>query len=257
MSTPHAAAPEVFDELDPHGMGAYTKHSHHIVSGMTLKSILIILLAFTAITVGAAQAEKFIETSLHIELPRWVNVIVAMSIATVKASLVLMFFMLLRYSNPINTVVFLFCLLAFALFLFFTLLDLGTRGMINPIKAHQVEAGGIGGIRAGWRADAPIINQAPVVFWRERKIAEVGIDEYNRMKSILSHPHEGHGAPAVSSGNMSINRPGITPGLFSAVAPAAHDEHAPHGASPAPHGAPDAPAHSPAAAPASAEPAKH
>ena len=250
MSTPHAAAPQVFDELDPHGMGAYTKHSHHIVSGMTLISILIILLSFTAVTVGAAQAEKWIEASLHYQLPRWVNVLVAMSIATVKATLVLMFFMLLRFSNPINTVVFLFCLLAFALFLFFTMLDLGTRGMINPIKARQVEAGGIGGIRAGWGADAPIINQAPVVFWRERKITEVGIDRFNEIKNILAHPHHGHAAPAVSSGNMSINRPGITPGLFNAIAPVPHDDHAPHGASPA---------HSPAStpAPAAAQPAKH
>lgn len=255
MSTPHAAAPEVFNELDPHGMGAYTKHSHHIVSGMTLISILMILLGFTAVTVGAAQVEKWIEASLHYELPRWVNVIVAMSIATVKATLVLMFFMLLRFSNPINTVVFLFCLLAFALFLFFTMLDLGTRGMINPIKAHQVEAGGIGGIRAGWRADAPIINQAPVVFWRERKIAAVGIERYNELKNILSHPHEAHAATPASSGNMSINRPGITAGLFEAVAPAAHDSHAPHGA--APHAAPHAAesAHAPAATPAA--PAKH
>lgn len=254
MSTPHAAQPEVFDELDPHGYGASTKHSHHIVSGMTLKSILLILLAFTAITVGAAQAEKWIEASLHYELPRWVNVFVAMSIATVKATLVLMFFMLLRYSNPINTVVFLFCLLAFALFLFFTLLDLSTRGMINPIKAHQVEAGGIGGIRAGWSKDAPIINQAPVVFWRERKIAEIGVDKYNWMKSILSHPHEHAGAVPISSGNISINRPGITAGLFGAEAPAAHDEHGAHGAehaTPAAHGEPATHEAKPA------EPAKH
>lgn len=230
MSTPHANTPEVFDELDPHGMGAYTKHSHHIVSGMTLKSILIILLAFTAITVGAAQAEKWIEHSLHFELPRWVNVLVAMSIATVKATLVLMFFMLLRYSNPINTVVFLFCLLAFALFLFFTILDLGTRGMINPIKAHQVEAGGIGGIHAGWRTgkDSIMINQAPVVFWRERKIAEVGIEEFNRMKNILSHPHESHPNAQFSSGNLSLNRPGLTPDLFEAAAAPAHDPHGAH-----------------------------
>ncbi|MBX3388757.1 MAG: cytochrome C oxidase subunit IV family protein [Phycisphaeraceae bacterium] len=254
MSTPHAAAPEVFDELDPHGMGAYTKHSHHIVSGMTLKSILVILLAFTALTVGAAQAEKWIESALHYELPRWVNVIVAMSIATVKATLVLMFFMLLRYSNPINTVVFLFCLLAFALFLFFTLLDLGTRGMINPIKAHQVEAGGIGGIHAGWGKDAPIINQAPVVFWRERKIAEVGVDKYNWMKSILAHPHKHANIVPNSSGNISINRPGITAGLFSAEAPVAHDEHGAHGAgdhAPAGHAEPEK--HEPKAA----EPVQH
>ncbi|MGH7244297.1 MAG: cytochrome C oxidase subunit IV family protein [Phycisphaerales bacterium] len=245
MSTPHALTTDVFDELDPHGGGAATKHSHHIVSGMTLGSILMILLAFTAITVGAAQAEKWIEVALHFELPRWVNVFVAMSIATVKATLVLMFFMLLRYSNPINTVVFLFCLLAFSLFLFFTMLDLGTRGAINPIKAHQVEAGGIGGIHAGWGANAPIINQAPVVFWRERKIADVGIDRFNQMKAILSHPHEGHGDGSTSStGNISINRPGVTPGLFGAVAPAAHDEHGAHGAHDAAgegHAAPAAP----------------
>lgn len=257
MSTPHATQPEAFDELDPHGFGGYIKHSHHIVSGMTLKSILLILLAFTALTVGAAQGEKWIEASLHYELPRWVNVIVAMSIATIKATLVLMFFMLLRYSNPINTVVFLFCLLAFALFLFFTLLDLGTRGMINPIKAHQVEAGGIGGIRAGWTTgkDAILINQAPVVFWRERKIAEVGVEKYDWMKSILTHPHEHANAAPNSSGNISINRPGITAGLFSAEAPVAHDEHGGHGAgghaAPAGHAEPEKHEAKPA------EPAKH
>ena len=155
MSTP---ATEVFNELDPHGMGSYTKHSHHIVSGMTLKLILAILLAFTALTVGAAQAEKWVEASFALELPRWVNVVVAMSIATVKATLVLMFFMLRRYTNPINTIVFLFCLLAFGLFLFFTLLDLSTRGEINEIKAKQVEAGGIGGIHYGWGKNAPLVE---------------------------------------------------------------------------------------------------
>ncbi|MFO0861405.1 MAG: cytochrome C oxidase subunit IV family protein [Phycisphaerales bacterium] len=250
MSTPHSTA-EVFSELDPHGFGGYTKHAHHVVSGTVLKVILGILLAFTVVTVGAAQFEKWIETSLAIQLPHWVNVFIAMSIATVKATLVLMYFMLLRYSNPINTIVFLFCLLAFALFLFFTLLDLSTRGAINPIKAHQVEAGGIGGITAGWRTgpDAILISQAPVVFWRERKITEVGQKRFDEMKAILSHG--GHGsthAPEGSTGNRSLNRPGLTEGLFSATAPAAHGSgHDAHGSE---HGAQPAPAHN-------AEPAKH
>lgn len=256
MSAPHAANnAEVFNELDPHGFGGYTKHSHHIVSGITLKSILAILLMFTAVTVGAAQGEKWIESSLHVELPRWVNVLVAMSIATVKATLVLMFFMLLRYSNPINTVVFVFCLLAFALFLFFTMLDIGTRGMFNPVTAKQVEAGGIGGIRGGWGKDAPFVNTAPVVFWRERKIAEVGIERYNEIKAQLSHGHAVHHAhgPEQSTGNLSINRPGLTPGLFSATAP--EPEHgAGHGAQDAGHGAHADHAPAKEAAPA---PAKH
>ncbi len=255
MSTPHAATPEVFDELDPHGFGGTTKHSHHIVSGMTLKSILGILLFFTVVTVAASQAEKWFEVSFAYALPRWVNVAVAMSIATIKATLVLMYFMLLRYSNPINTIVFLFCLLAFSLFLFFTLLDLGTRGAIDPMKAHAIEAGGTGNYTYAWTENpAVIVDKPAVVYWREKKIAAVGQARYDELKHVLAHGHGGlhFKAPTVSSGNASINRPGLTPGLFDATAPVAHEEgHSEH--APA--------AHDPAAkpeAPAKAEPAgKH
>lgn len=228
MSNAHAAhASHGFDELDPHGAGKHTKHSHHIVSGITLVGVLGILLAFTALTVGLAQGEKWVMSYFQIELPRWVNVAVAMSIATVKATLVLMYFMLLRYSNPINTIVFLICLLAFALFLFFTGLDLSNRGNIDPVKASAIQAGGVGGIKAGWSKDAPVIDKATVVYWRERKLNEVGPEKYAKMKAVFSHSHAEHAShgAAVPTGNAAHVPAGLTPGLFEAAAPAAHDAH--------------------------------
>ncbi|HEX8875151.1 MAG TPA: cytochrome C oxidase subunit IV family protein [Phycisphaerales bacterium] len=243
MSNAHAAhASHGFDELDPHGAGKHTKHSHHIVSGVTLLGVLGILLAFTALTVGLAQGEKWVMAYFSIELPRWVNVAVAMSIATVKATLVLMYFMLLRYSNPINTIVFLVCLLAFALFLFFTGLDLSNRGNIDPVKANAIQAGGVGGMKAGWGNTAPVIDKAAVVYWRERKLNEVGPEKYAKMKAAFSHSHAAHDShgPTGPTGNAAAVRAGLTPGLFDAAAPASHDGHDSHGADS--HAAPAKPA---------------
>lgn len=228
MSNAHAAhASHGFDELDPHGAGKHTKHSHHVVSGVTLLGVLGILLAFTALTVGLAQGEKWVMSYFSIELPRWVNVAVAMSIATVKATLVLMYFMLLRYSNPINTIVFLVCLLAFALFLFFTGLDLSNRGNIDPVKATAIQAGGVGGVKAGWAKDAPVIDKATVVYWRERKLNEVGPEKYAKMKAVFSHSHAAHEAHAskAPTGNAAQVSSGLTPGLFEAASPSNHDSH--------------------------------
>jgi cytochrome c oxidase subunit 4 len=233
MSNAHAAhASHGFDELDPHGAGKHTKHSHHIVSGVTLVGVLGILLVFTALTVGLAQGEKWVMSYFAIELPRWVNVAVAMSIATIKATLVLMYFMLLRYSNPINTVVFLVCLVAFGLFLFFTGLDINNRGNIDGVKANQIQAGGIGGINYGWTKPGkqPItIDKASVVFWRERKLNEVGPEKYAKMKAAFSHGHAEHAhadtGPTASAAKV---RSGATPGLFDNAASAAHEEHGGH-----------------------------
>ncbi len=245
MSNAHAAsASHGFDELDPHGAGQHTKHSHHIVSGVTLVGVLGILLVFTALTVGLAQGEKWVMSYFAIELPRWVNVAVAMSIATIKATLVLMYFMLLRYSNPINTIVFLVCLLAFALFLFFTGLDLSNRGNIDPIKASAIQAGGTGGFSYGWAkpSGVPItVDKASVVFWREKKLNEVGPEKFAKMKATFSHGHAEHAhtqtGPTPSAAHV---RSGLTPGLFDAAAPASHDAHSgAHGDS---HGEPAKPA---------------
>lgn len=129
------------NELDPHGG---TPHEHHVTSAFTLKLILGLLLFFTILTVGQAQAEKWIAHVFAIELPNWLNVAVVMAIATVKATLVLLYFMHLKHDNPINAVIFGFTLLGVAIFLFFTFLDIGNRGYIDESKYAQVVKGGSG-----------------------------------------------------------------------------------------------------------------
>lgn len=146
MSNSHAAnSPEVFDETDPHGQHFHGQHESHVIVGpFLLRSILGFLLLFTVLTVGFAQAEIAIQNWLGIELPWWVNVAGAMSIAVVKSLLVMAIFMQLRYDNPVNSVAMLFCFFALGLFLLFTGLDLFSRGWIYEFKAGQVVAGGTG-----------------------------------------------------------------------------------------------------------------
>jgi cytochrome c oxidase subunit 4 len=51
------------------------------------------------------------------------NLWIAMAIATVKAALVLLYFMHLRYDHPVNAMVFIFTLFFVALFIGATLVD--------------------------------------------------------------------------------------------------------------------------------------
>jgi len=138
MSNAHAAH---FDEQHPHG----EHHEHHVTPAITLKLILGILLFFTVATVGIAQAERWATHELGIPFPLWVNVVVAMSIATVKSTFVLMYFMHLKHDNPINSIIFGFTLLAFVIFMFFTFLDINNRGYVDSIKGSSALKGGSGG----------------------------------------------------------------------------------------------------------------
>lgn len=222
-----------FDELDPHGAKAHS--SHHIVGPFTLRGILAILLFFTLLTVGLAQAEQAIAGWLNIELPWWVNVVVAMSIACVKAALVMAFFMQLRYDSPVNTMVMAFCLFACALFLFFTSLDLFTRGRIYEYKVAQVVPGGTG-----------LQGKPTVTAARENYLAalaqEFGAEKaqqvFDQRRSVVVHAHHGVHVDTALSANRTRPVTGIT-GALEANAPAA-DEHG-HGAHDS-HAEPEAPA---------------
>lgn len=135
----HAAAHDL--DHDPHGG---TPHEHHVTSGFTLKFILSLLLVFTVLTVGQAQAEQWIAHTFDVDLPNWLNVAIVMTIAAVKATLVLLYFMHLRHDNPINAIIFGFTLLGVAIFLFFTFLDIGNRGYLDPQKGDVQVFGGSG-----------------------------------------------------------------------------------------------------------------
>lgn len=95
-------------------------HEHPITGPKTYAMVLVGLLIMTVVTVGAA----------YIDFGPW-NTVVAIGIATVKASLVALFFMQLRF-DKFNAIIFVGGLLFLAIFLIWTLFDLSTRTEVLP-----------------------------------------------------------------------------------------------------------------------------
>jgi caa(3)-type oxidase subunit IV len=214
----HAFNPDV-DSVDPHGDHT-GHHAHVIMSAFTLKFVLALLVAFTLLTVGQAQLELFIQSEFNIVFPKWVNVVACMGIATVKALLVCLFFMQLKYDNPLNSIVFMFTLLGVGLFLGFTALDLGTRGSIYEYKSKLIIPGGAG------LGGSPATATA-----RQALLEKVGPERFEEIrKDVESHKH-GHGAVAVTGSTPGQSRPqtGTTPSLFDLDPPAAGSHEQGHG----------------------------
>ncbi len=84
----------------------------HVVPVKVLAAVWGTLLALTVLTVAVAD----------VDLGR-LNLEIALAIAIVKASLVLLFFMHMKYDRPMNAIVFIAALLFFMLFVSLALLD--------------------------------------------------------------------------------------------------------------------------------------
>jgi cytochrome c oxidase subunit 4 len=84
----------------------------HVISPGVLLAVFAALMAMTAITVAVTW----------VDLGPW-NLVAAMVIATLKATLVALYFMHLRYDQPFNALVFVAALAFLALFLVLTLMD--------------------------------------------------------------------------------------------------------------------------------------
>lgn len=119
-------------------MSAAHAHTHdhldgevhaHVAPWQFMFGILVVLLALTGLTVY---------TALHIDVGMTGNLIIAIGIATFKAALVVGFFMHLHWDNKFNAVALLFCLLAIATFMLFSLIDLGSRGRLDPTQAQRI-----------------------------------------------------------------------------------------------------------------------
>lgn len=143
-SDPHHFHSDGGDGHDDHG-----DHGHHISSIKLLLGVLLALLALTALTVFSAKGEVWLVETFDVHISQLTNVIIAMSIASVKALLVCMYFMHLRHDNPINTYIMLFTVVVFGLFLTFPALDLATRDAVDTDHKGQVVAGGSGEFGAG------------------------------------------------------------------------------------------------------------
>lgn len=97
-------------------------HSHHVSPTSLYWSVYGGLMVLTVITVLAYYIPIWLNVNLGVA-----NVIIAMAIATTKASLVVLFFMGLKYDKRFLAVAFLSSLIFLGLFLGFTLLDINTR----------------------------------------------------------------------------------------------------------------------------------
>jgi cytochrome c oxidase subunit 4 len=107
MASSHAAA-HVHEEHEHGGTGVYVK-------------TLIGLLILTAITVGAAGFDFGSG-----------NVVIALTIATIKGTLVALFFMHLKWDKPVNAVIAMAGFLFLGIFLMFCLLDFDSRNNFMP-----------------------------------------------------------------------------------------------------------------------------
>ncbi len=111
------------------------EHLAHPVSVKFMVAILFALLVLTGITYAVS----------YIDLGQAGNLFLAMAVATVKAALVALFFMHLRWDKPFNGLILVTSFAALALFIFFTKLDTAeymheiTPMLENPAQQNQFE----------------------------------------------------------------------------------------------------------------------
>lgn len=98
------------------GHGALQMGHHHVSSTAMFTNVLITLLFLTFITVATSRFDF-----------GSANMLIAMAIASVKASLVIAFFMHVKWDTAINKIVFLSSFLFLSLLFVFTLADQATR----------------------------------------------------------------------------------------------------------------------------------
>jgi cytochrome c oxidase subunit 4 len=108
-----------------HGHAKRGFHPHVLPLKLYL-AIGVILFILTAITVMVS----------YVHVGEIGNLIIAMVVATIKGTLVALFFMHLLYDNKVYLVVFLSSLLFLGIFIAFTLADTQRRGDIYEAQGH-------------------------------------------------------------------------------------------------------------------------
>ncbi len=95
----------------------------HVMPVPVLLAVFGALMVLTVLTVAVSQPKiELGNWSLELDFGGW-HLAIAMAIATLKATLVALYFMHLRYDHPFNAVIFLTALLFLGLFLSLIMLD--------------------------------------------------------------------------------------------------------------------------------------
>ena len=236
-----------WDPEDPHGINPHHGEHHHFIADWRMQvGVLLILLFLTFLTVAFFRIEVWAEYAFGIHLPGWVNIAGAMTIATIKGVLVCAYFMQLKYDKILNTYVLLYCLLCVGLFLGFSMIDLGSRHLVNPDQSGEIFRGGTGVGLNDASADenfsvrmSPKVNTGGlgIVYNARKKAIEKYIADGKTEKDFWKKFYKGHAEHRdamdendyftklgyghhhePSTANKSRGRTGLTPGLFSDVA---------------------------------------
>jgi len=101
---------------------------HHVLPKNTLLAVFGALLALTALTVAVAYVPMG-----ALDVP------IAIAIAATKATLVVLYFMALRYDNPVNALTFVIGTIMVVVFITFTLFDTAFRGDLGNVAEQTIE----------------------------------------------------------------------------------------------------------------------
>jgi cytochrome c oxidase subunit 4 len=108
-----------------------TTHAENKNAVRTYSIVLGALLTLTAVTVTAAGINFG---------SAFINVVIALAIASAKASLVALYFMHLRHDRPMSAIIFVTGLAMLAIFLMFCFLDTLSREQAQPGLSAQAPA---------------------------------------------------------------------------------------------------------------------
>jgi cytochrome c oxidase subunit 4 len=104
------------------------KHKPHILPIRTYGTVFVALLILTWLTVRVSYMDFGI-----------FNLLVGIGIASIKATLVVFFFMHLKYDEKFNAILFFGSLAFLGVFFVLTLADTTERGRVDPLEMHQIE----------------------------------------------------------------------------------------------------------------------
>lgn len=125
------------------------KHQHYILPEKKAFGILVLLLILTAVTVWAS----------HIDFGSF-NILVAIIVASIKGTLVALFFMNLKHDEPDNGMIFGTSFIFLAIFVILTITDLFARGDVytdgKPLLMEV--AGGKAKFTKPWEAKAEMLE---------------------------------------------------------------------------------------------------
>jgi len=134
-------------------MSTHTEHAENPKAEAVKYGItLFVLLILTAITVGASYVNFGSG-----------NIVIALSIATIKAIIVGLIFMHLLHDKPVNAVIAVAGFVFLGIFLMFDFLDVGTRTDPQPVNFHPLPTATVpataGAPAAGTPAPAPAADE--------------------------------------------------------------------------------------------------